>query len=261
MAAQVFPARARRLPKAVWDLLFTLVLPILILSPNFLGLGLSVSENVFGGGEAGNVRAYVLASLLPVGYVLTELALSRRVSPISLIAGTGAILSGALTFWYVDGFWFAVKDSARSYLTALLFLISAGTTLPLFRVFVDAASLGEKPGTRAALRQATRDRWIHRGLVLGTVACAVFDLIGGVVNSAVNYGRVTARFGSDAFNAQVAEVNAIMRLPEMTISLLGVGLGVWLVQQAVKRRYGAGVSLFQPRKLTDRMRERGDVAA
>jgi len=256
------PAKPKTgVPKTVWDLVFTLVIPILILSPNILGSGLSVAENVFGGGTGGNIRAYVLAALVPVAYVLWDLIANRNVSPVALIGGAGAIFSGALAFWYVDGFWYAIKDSARSYLVGLFFLISAGTRVPLFRVFLDAASIGEKPQDRAATQQAMRDPGVHRGLVAGTVAFAVVDLIGGVVNSVVNYARVTAEFGSDAFNAQVAAVNALMRVPGLVISLLGVGLAIYLVQTAVKRRYGEGASLLEPSKLAEKMRERGEITA
>jgi hypothetical protein len=96
---------------------------------------------------------------------------------------------------------------------------------------------------------------VHKGLVWGTVAFALVDLVGGVVNSVVNYGRVTARFGTDAFNAQVAEVNAIMRVPGLVISMVGVFIAIGLVQRAVKARYGAGASVFEPAKLAQAMRE------
>jgi hypothetical protein len=255
------PTKTRTgVPKTVWDLVFTLVIPILILSPNILGSGVSVAE-LFGGGTGGNIRAYVVAALIPVAYVLVDLFVNRNVSPVALIGGAGAIFSGALAFWYVDGFWYAVKDSARSYLVGLFFLISAATRVPLFRVFLDAASIGEKPQDRAATQQAMRDPGVHRGLVLGTIVFAVVDLIGGVVNSVVNYARVTASFGTDNFNAQVAGVNAIMRVPGLIISLVGVGLAIYLVQSAVKRRYGDGASLFEPSKLAERMRERGEIGA
>ena len=247
-----------RVPKTVWDLIFTLVIPILILSPNMLGSGISVAE-LLGGETTGNIRAYLIAALIPVAYVLVDLTVNRNVSPVALIGGVGAVVSGALAFWYVDGFWYAIKDSARSYLTGILFLLSAATSVPLFRVFLDAASIGEKPEDRAATQQAMRDPDIHRGLVLGTVIFALVDLVGGVVNSFVNYRHVTAKFGSDAFNAQVAEVNAIMRVPGLVISLIGVALAISCVQAAVKRRYGAGASLLEPSKLAAVMRERGEV--
>lgn len=261
-SAALPPKKARaRVPKTVWDLVFTLLIPILILSPNILGSGISIADQVFGGGTGGNVRAYLLAALIPVAYVLWDLGVNRNVSPVALIGGAGAIFSGALAFWYVDGFWYAIKDSARAYLTGILFLISAATSVPLFRVFLDAASIGEKPEDRAATQQAMRDPGVHRGLVLGTVVFAVVDLIGGVVNSIVNYVRVTAKFGTDDFNAQIAAVNAVMRVPGLVISLVGVFAAIWFVQRAVKVRFGPEASLLEPAKLAAAMRERGEVRA
>lgn len=47
------PKKARaRVPKTVWDLVFTLLIPILILSPNILGSGISIADQVFGAGPA-----------------------------------------------------------------------------------------------------------------------------------------------------------------------------------------------------------------
>ena len=191
--------------------------------------------------------------------MLWDILVNRNVSPVALLGGAGALFSGALAFWYVDGFWYAIKDSARSYLMGLAFLLSAATRVPLFRVFLDAVSIGESEPDRVATRQALSDPKVHRGLVLGTVAFAVVDFVAGIVNSIVNYQRVVAKFGTDAFNAQVAEVNAIMRVPSMVISLVGVGVAMWLVQRAVKQRYGEQASVFEPAKLAAAMREKGEI--
>lgn len=261
----VIASKARAgVPKTVWDLVFTFIIPILVLSPNILGSGVSVADLLGGSAGSGavgvgNIRAYVLAALIPVAYVVWDLARNRTLSPVAMIGGAGAIFSGALAFWFVDGFWFAVKDSARSYLTGVLFLISAATSVPLLRVFIDAASLGESPEHRAATQVAMRDPGVHRALALGTVLFAAVDLLGGVVNSVVNYVRVIAKFGTDDFNAQVATVNAIMRVPGLIVSLAGMAIAFWIVQRAVQRRYGQGASLLEPAKLEAAMRERGEL--
>lgn len=248
------PAKPRaRIPKTVWDLIFTLAIPIAILSPNLLGEGIGVAS-LLGGGQTGNVRAYVLSALIPVAYVVWDLLKNRTLSPVAVIGGVGAMLSGALAFWFVDGFWYAIKDSARLYLTALLFGLSAMTAVPLFRVFLDATTIGESDADRQATNAALRDPVVHRGLVGATLLFAVMELVQGVINSYVNYERVVAKFGTDDFNAQVAQVNAIMRVPGMVISLIGVWLAISLVQRAVKARYGADASLFEPAKLAERHR-------
>ena len=246
-------ARAPRIPKTVWDLIFTLVIPILILSPNVLGEGVGFAS-LLGGGRTGNVRAYLLAALIPVAYVLWDILINRNVSPVALLGGAGALFTGALAFWEVDGFWYAVKDSARSYLLGLAFLISVGTSVPLFRVFLDASSIGDAPEDRAATARAMREPTVHRGLVAGTLVFAAVDILGGIVNSYVNYQRVTATFGTEAFNAQVAEVNALMRIPGLLISLVGVAAALALVQRAVRQRYGADATAFETAKLAEKVR-------
>lgn len=251
------PAAPRRpgqgaVPQTIRDLIFTLLIPIAVLSPDLLGSGFSVADQL-GGGTQGNIRAYLAAALIPVVYVAWDLIKNRNVSPVALLGGVGALVGGALAFWYVDGFWYAVKDSARSYLLGLAFLISAGTRLPLFRIFMDTASLSEPPEKRSLMQRALGDPAIHRAIANATVVFALVDIVSGLINSYVNYQRVTAAFGSDAFNAQVAEVNAIMRLPSMGISLLGVGIAFWLLHRATVARFGPGATLFDPGTLAGRL--------
>lgn len=257
-SANPAPTKKARVPKTIWDLVFTLIIPILILSPNILGSGVSAA-NLFGGGTGGNVRAYLLAAFVPVVYVLWDILVNRNVSPVALLGGATALISGALAFWYVDGFWYAVKDSARPFLTALFAFVSAFTAYPLFRIFLDAASIAESPQHRAATQVAMRAPAVARALVQATLIFGVIDVIGGVVNSVVNYHLVIAKFGSDAFNAQVAQANAVMRVPGLAISLIGAAIAFWLVQRAVTARYGQGASLLEPEKLALKVQEAGEL--
>lgn len=260
MTSPAAPTKSKKagVPKTIWDLIFTLIIPILILSPNILGSGVSVA-NLFGGGTGGNVRAYLLAALLPVAYVLWDILVNRNVSPVALLGGATALVSGALAFWYVDGFWYAIKDSARPFLTAIFAFVSAATAYPMFRIFLDAASIAESPQHRAATQVAMKAPSVARALVQATLLFGVIDLIGGVVNTAVNYHLVLAKFGTDAFNAQVAQANAVMRVPGLAISLVGAAIAFWLVQRAVTARFGQGASLLEPEKLTARLQETGEL--
>ncbi len=243
------PRRKAGIPKTVWDLLFTLIIPIAILSPNILGSGISVSEQVFGGGSSGNIRAYLLAALIPVAYVLSDLAINRRVSGLALLGGVVALVRGALAFWYVDGALFAFKDSVPSLLFGLLALGSLLTPTPIFRVVLDASTLTESPEHRAATQKALHDAQVNAAVRAASVSYGVVELASSLINYFVNLHTVVGNFGSDAFNAQVAQANAIMRVPGLILSLVGVGVGIWLIQRAVKRRYGQEADLFSPEKL------------
>lgn len=251
-------AKKAGVPKTIWDLVFTLIIPILILSPNILGSGVSIA-NLMGSGTGGNVRAYLLAALVPVVYVLWDILVNRNVSPVALLGGATALFSGALAFWYVDGFLYAIKDSARPFLTAIFAFVSAATAYPMFRIFLDAASIAESPQHRAATQVAMRAAPVARALVQATLLFGMVDLIGGVVNTIVNYHIVVAKFGSDAFNAQVAQANAVMRIPGLAISLVGAAIAFWLVQRAVTARFGAGASLLEPEKLSAKLQESGEL--
>lgn len=252
------PTKKAGVPRTIWDLVFTLIIPILILSPNILGSGVSVA-NLMGGGAGGNIRAYLLAAFVPVVYVLWDILVNRNVSPVALLGGGTALISGALAFWYVDGFWYAIKDSARPFLTALFAFASAATAYPMFRIFLDAASIAESPQHRLATQVAMKAAPVARALVQATLLFGVIDVIGGVVNTIANYHIVVAKFGTDAFNAQVAQANAVMRVPGLAISLIGAAIAFWLVQRAVTARYGAGASLLEPEKLTAKLQEAGEL--
>lgn len=236
--------------KLLLDLLFTLVIPISILSPNLLGSGFSFAD-VLGG----TVRAYLAAALVPVAYTAFDLLIRRRVSPIALFAGATALVTGALAFWYVDGALYAFKDSLLRFLTAGLAVASVFFRYPLFRIFLDASSLTAKSEERGAMNTVLAQPRVVRALAAGTLLFAVMELVAGLVNYAVNLRLVTAKFGSEAFNTQVAQANAVMRLPSVALFLVGFGLAAWLVQRAVTARYGRGASLFEPAQLVEKVRE------
>lgn len=240
-----------KVPKSVWDLVFTLLIPIAILSPNILGSGINIARDVFGGGTGGNVRAYLLAALVPVAYVLVDLLINRVVSPIALMGGLVALVRGALAFWYVEGAAFAFKDSVPSLLFGLLALGSLLTKTPIFRVMLDAATLAESPEHRAATQTALAQPQVYGALRQATLVYGLTEVVSAIINYFVNLRIVQAHFGSDAFNTQVAQANAVMRLPAMILSFVAIGIGFFVVQRALKARYGQAADLFSAEKLAE----------
>lgn len=238
--------------KLVADLVFTLLIPVFILSPNGFGSGIVMADLL-----GGTVNAYIAAALVPVAYTLYDLLVNRRVSPVAIFAGAGALVTGALAFWFVDGPLYALKDSALRFIIAAFAVASVWFGYPLFRIFLDASSLTAKPEERAALTTALGQANVVRALGLGTYVFALVELVAGTLNYVVNLRIVTAKFGSTAFNAQVAEANAVMRLPSIALFLVGFGLAAWVVQRAVTARYGKGASLFEPAGLVAKVAEEG----
>ncbi|AFZ66653.1 VC0807 family protein [Deinococcus peraridilitoris] len=245
--------------KLLQDLLFTLIIPISVLSPNLLGSGFSFAR-VLGSSPSlsGTVRAYLLAALVPVAYTAFDLLVRRRVSPIAIFAGATALITGGLAFWFVDGALYAFKDSLLRFLIAALAVVSVWFRYPLFRIFLDASSLTAKAEERQALGKVMTQRTVIKALGAGTLIFALVEVIAGIVNFFVNLRIVTAPFDTPDFNAQVAQANAVMRLPSIVMFLIGFALAGWIVQRAVNARYGKGASLFEPAQLVDKVREDED---
>lgn len=236
--------------------MFTLIIPIAILSPNLLGSGLSAAS-VLGSSPtlSGTVRAYLLAALVPVAYTAFDLLVNRRVSPIAIFAGATALITGALAFWFVDGALYAFKDSLLRFLIAALAVASVWFRYPLFRIFLDASSLTAKSEERRALGTVMAQSGVVKALGTGTLIFAAVEVVAGVVNFFVNLRLVVAPFDTPEFNAQVAQANAVMRVPSIALFLVGFALAAWIVQRAVNARYGAGASLFEPAQLVEKVRE------
>ncbi|MGV3708991.1 MAG: VC0807 family protein [Gemmatimonas sp.] len=94
--------------KLTLDIVIGAVLPVVILK--------------YGTAPLGTLPAYLAAALIPVAWVLLDLfVITRRFNFITTYGGAGAILRGALAFWYVSGALFAFKDSASYLLAVIIF--------------------------------------------------------------------------------------------------------------------------------------------
>jgi hypothetical protein len=192
--------------KLTLDILIGAVAPVLILK--------------YGTAPLGTLPAYLTAALIPVAWVLLDLfVITRRFNFITTYGGMGAILRGALAFWYVSGALFAFKDSASYLLAVLVF----GGTLFVGKPVTRAIALqGLSPDTPE--REKAMDRLLDEPSVVvklrqATLAIALTNLGAGAFNYWINYRMVKAQFGTPLFNDQVANVNAITRivlvLPDM----------------------------------------------
>lgn len=236
--------------KLLVDLIFTLIIPISILSPNLLGSGISFTDML---GSA--VTAYVVAALIPVGYTLFDLLVNRNVSPVAIFAGATALITGALAFWYVDGALYAFKDSLTRLLIAAFAVASVFFRYPLFRIFLDASSVTAKPEERRALDTVMADSTVVRALGTGTLVFAGMELVAAIVNFVANLQIVTAGFDTKEFNAQVARANAVMRVPSIVLFLAGFSLALYIVQRAVKARFGQKANILEPQQLAEQLQK------
>ena len=199
------------------DFLFGLVVPIIILS--------RFSD------ELGNVTAYVVSALVPVTWVAIDLLfITKRFNFITSFLGLNAVVRGILAFWFVDGLAYAFKDSVPSLLWVVVFGASLVFGRPLIGAFLEQSFDPRTPEQERSLRGLFDERPARRALWFGTLAMVLLSVITGVANFFLNIWIVTAGFGTQAFNAQVAESNAIARfaisIPETLVLMVVVGFAL-----------------------------------
>lgn len=188
------------------DIIIGAVFPVLILK--------------YGTAPLGTLPAYLTAALVPVLWVLVDLfVITRRFNFITTYGGAGAIMRGALAFWYVDGALFAFKDSASYVLAFLVFGVGALLGKPVTRAIALQGLGPDTPEREAQMHRLLDEPSVRVAMRRAALLIGATNLGAGVVNYIINYRMVLAPFNTAAFNDQVANVNAITRvvlvLPDM----------------------------------------------
>ncbi len=209
-----------RSTKLTLDILLGAVVPILILS--------------YLTDPLGAVPAYLLSALIPVGWVAVDLLfITRRLNVITGFLGLNAVARGLLAFWFVDGALYAFKDSVGAILAVLVFGGSLFVGRPVVRAFAEQSLDPRTPEQESALGRLFSERSVVRALFWSTAVLAVVFAVTGVANFVLNLWIVTAPFGADAFNVQVAQVNAITRIALAIPEFIAWGIALYLIFHAI----------------------------
>ncbi|MGI8858974.1 MAG: VC0807 family protein [Rubrobacteraceae bacterium] len=212
-----------RSTKLILDILLGAVAPILVLS--------YLTDTL------GAVPTYLLAALIPVGWVFVDLFfVTRRLNFITGFLGLNAMVRGMLAFWFVDGLLYALKDTAGSVVVVLVFGGSVVVGYPVVRAFAEQSLDPRTPAQESALKKLFRERPVARAMIWGTVLLAAVNAATGVANFLLNIMIVTAAFGSENFNTQVAHVNAITRIALGIPEFAAWGVALSLVYYAIYAR-------------------------
>lgn len=211
-----------RTTKTILDIVIGAVIPILILN--------NLSKPL------GATTAYVVAALIPVAWVMFDLfALTRRFNFITSYTGLTAVVGGVLAFWFVDGLRYALKDTASLFLTIIIFGGSLLISRPIIKYFLIQTLNPDTPEREASLEALLAEPSMYRALALGTALITISAAVTAAVNMYLNLSMVTAQFGTELFNQQVARVNAISRIAFPLISFAGFGAALWIIYRALYR--------------------------
>jgi hypothetical protein len=206
--------------KLVLDIVMGAVIPILILRYLTEPLGAPM--------------AYVVAALVPVGWVFADLFLiTKRFNFITSYIGLSAVIRGALAFWFVDGIPFAIKDTASYIFATLLFGGMLLVGRPILQYFMAQALNPDTADKETALNDLFREPTVYRALAIGTLIVVIANILTGIANFWLNWTIVVAPFGTEEFNLQVAQVNAITRVVLTIPDLISLSAAIWIVYRAL----------------------------
>ncbi|NER00554.1 MAG: hypothetical protein F6K30_28305 [Cyanothece sp. SIO2G6] len=206
--------------KLILDIAMGTVIPIFVLN--------NLNE------QLGTTVTYVIAALIPVAWVLTDLLLiTRRFNFITSYIGAAALMRGLLSFWFVDGIQFAFKDSVGAIFTVVVFGISVIIHKPVMYYFLMQGMGPDSPDREQSLKRLLAEPKVHRSLVHGTILVLVVHLWTGIANFSLNLRIVVASFGTALFNQQVAQANAITRIVLAIPELMGVAIAAVLIRRAM----------------------------
>ena len=210
------PLTLSRGNKLLLDIVMGAVIPILVL--NYLTEPL------------GAPAAYLLSALVPVAWIAIDLLLlTRQFNFITAYIGIGAIVRGILAFWFVDGWRFALKDSAGLAVATLIFAVTLVRGRPMLQ-----QAIGPDTAEREAIfADACRHAAVAGALRRGTWMLLLVNAASTLANVWLNLAIVVAPFGTTAFNLQVAEVNAITRIAFVVPDLIVFGIAFVGIHRAI----------------------------
>ncbi len=208
--------------KLVLDIVIGAIIPVFILG-NFS------SDN-----PQNNVIVYVTTALIPVAWVFLDIFfITKRFNFITSYVGLNAVKDGLLAFWFVDGFLYALKDSSAMILSFLIFTGSLILRKPLLKFFLVQVLDPNTKQKQKGLQELISKKNVFNSIMFATFLISLENVLTGGLNFLLNFNNVTAEFGSESFNEQVAGVNAITRIIFPISSFVFFGLGFFAIFRSI----------------------------
>ena len=184
-------------PSLLWNLVFNLILPTLILTK------LSGDEYL------GIKPAIVIALAFPVIYGLREFINLRKVNFFSALGVVSVSLTGGISLLELDAVYIAIKEAAIPGMLGVAVLLSLKTSQPLIHTFL----LNESVMNTAAISQALKDNGAQASFDKLLINASWVLSSSFFLSSAVNYILavviLTADPGTELFNQQLGKMTAL----------------------------------------------------
>lgn len=153
--------------------------------------------------------ALVIALAFPIGYFLYDLRARKKCNFISALGFFSILATGSFALMKLDLYWFAVKEAAVPAVIGLVVLVSMGTRWPLVRELLYNPQVIDVDRIDAALDERKTRPTFERLLRESSLLLTLSFLISAVLNYVLARYLLKSPAGSDAFNAELANMNLL----------------------------------------------------
>jgi intracellular septation protein A len=213
-------------PSLLWNLVFNLVMPALILS--------KLSGNEF----LGIKMAIVVALAFPIAYGVKDFT---RAGKINFFSGLGVVsvsLTGGISLLELDAIYIAIKEASIPAVLGVATVLSLKTSQPLIHTFLlNKSVVNIKKITNALLEKNSRPAF-DKLLVNASWILAGSFFLSALLNFILAVVLLTAEPGSVAFNQQLGKMTALS-FPVISLPLMVVlTADLFYIFRGIKRLTG-----------------------
>ena len=208
--------RARKPAKKKENILVNILMNIII--PTLILTKLSGPQHL------GPVGGLLIALAFPIAYGLTDFVRNRKINFFSALGIFSILLTGGIGILKLPTEYYAIKEAAIPALIGFVVLISIRTRYPLVKTFIYNDTILNVEKIAANLKQHNKTHTFERTLRIGSYLLAASFFLSSTLNYILAKIIVMSPAGTEAFNIEVGEMNAIsfpvIAVPSMIIMVL-----------------------------------------
>jgi hypothetical protein len=184
-------------PNLLWNLVFNLILPTLILT------------NLSGQQFLDVKLAILIALAFPVAYGIRELINLKKVNFFSALGIVSVALMGSISLLELDPVYIAIKEAAIPGMLGIATLLSLKTSQPLIHTFLLNESVMNMAEISKALKENSAEAAFDKLLVNASWVLSGSFFLSSALNYILAVVLLTADPGTEIFNQQLGRMTAL----------------------------------------------------
>ena len=216
-----------------WNLLFTLILPTLIL------MKLSHEEAL------GAIGALCFALSFPIGFGIFEVVSAEKPSFLTYIGLFNVLLTGGLGLMRLEGFWFAVKEATFPLIIALITLSSLKWDKTLAERILMNDMLWNLEKLHQALKLRSKEDEFQKLLRKITLILSASFILSSTLNFTLAYVLLKSEAGTAEFNQELASMQLLSYPVIVLPCLILLGWAIFLLLRSLPKLTGLSFEELQ----------------